>query len=181
VRTGNAVLGALFTAGIANIIWLSIYGFYLPASIRVGLSTPQALTTLTVVTVALLINRAMMAGATVHGPIAWGQISVRGMVALFGLAATFTWVMGLMGFIRSSGRLSWHITEIMPDLSPWAYTPTLSFAAKMVTLNMAVFWLAVLFLFWLSGRDRPSLSVAGLIPRREATALPADPREVQLS
>lgn len=181
VRTGNAVLGVLFTAGIANIIWLSVYGFYLPASIRVGLSSPQALTTLTVVTAALLINRAMMAGATVHGPVAWGKISVRGMVALFGLAATFTWVMGLMGFIRSSGRLSWHITEIMPDLSPWAYTPTLSFAAKMVTLNMAVFWLAVLFLFWLSSRDRPSLSVAGLIPRREATVLPADSREVQLS
>lgn len=180
VRTGNVVLGVLFAAGIANIIWLSVYGFYLPASIRVGLSSPQALTTLTVVAVALLINRAMMAGATVHGPVEWGKISVRGMVALFGLAATFTWVMGLMGFIRSSGRLSWHITEIMPDLSPWAYTPTLSFAAKMVTLNMAVFWLAVLFLFWLSSRDRRGLSVAGLIPRREATVLPTDSREVQV-
>ena len=149
---GNAILGAVFSVGVLHIIWLSVYGFYLPASVRVGLSTPQAVTTLTVLLVGLLVNRAMMRGAVVLGPIAWGKISVRGMVTLFGLAAAFTWVMGLMGYIRSSGRLSWHVSEIMPDVSPWAFTPSLGFAAKMVTLNMVVFWLTALFLFWLSSR-----------------------------
>ena len=149
---GNAILGAVFSVGVLHIIWLSVYGFYLPASVRVGLSTPQAVTTLTVLLVGLVVNRAMMRGAVVLGPVEWGKISVRGMVTLFGLAAAFTWVMGLMGYIRSSGRLSWHVSEIMPDVSPWAFTPSLGFAAKMVTLNMIVFWLTALFLFWLSSR-----------------------------
>lgn len=149
---GNAILGAVFSVGVLHIVWLSVYGFYLPASVRVGLSAPQAATTLTVLLVGLLVNRAMMRGAVVLGPVEWGKISVRGMVTLFGLAAAFTWVMGLMGYIRSSGRLSWHVSEIMPDVSPWAFTPSLGFAAKMVTLNMIVFWLTALFLFWLSSR-----------------------------
>jgi cytochrome bd-type quinol oxidase subunit 1 len=152
-KTGNIALGVLFTAGILQIVWLSVYGFYLPARVRVALSSPQAFTTLTVLVVGLLLNRAVMRGALVHGPIEWGKISVRGMVGLVGLAAAFTWVMGLMGYIRSSGRLSWHVSEIMPDVSPWAFTPSLGFAAKMVTLNMVVFWLTVLALFWIAGRD----------------------------
>jgi cytochrome bd-type quinol oxidase subunit 1 len=152
-RTGNIILGVLFVAGMLHIIWLAVYGFYLPAGVRVGLSTPQAVTTLTVLLLGLIVNRAMMRGAKVHGPVQWGKISVRGMVTLFGLAAVFTWVMGLMGYIRSSGRLSWHVNELMPDVSPWSFTPSLGFAAKMVTINMAVFWLAVLVLFWVSRRE----------------------------
>jgi len=161
VRAGNIGLAVLFGVGMLNIIWLAIYGFYLPASVRVGLSSPQAITTLTVLVLGVLINRAMMRGATVHGPIEWGKISVRGMVALFGLAAAFTWVMGLMGYIRSSGRLSWHVNELMPDLSPWAFTPSLGFAAKMVTLNMVVFWMTVLLLFWISRHGQQP------VPQRE--------------
>ncbi len=152
IKTGNGALTALFGLGMLHIIWLAIYGFYLPASVRVGLSGPQALTTLTVVVVGIVINHLMLRGATVHGPIQWGKMPVRGMVGLLALAAAFSWVMGLMGYIRSSGRLSWHVNELMPDVSPWAFTPSLGFAAKMVTLNMVVFWSAVLLLFWLSQR-----------------------------
>jgi hypothetical protein len=170
-RTGNALLGVLFGAGMANIVWLALYGYYVPASVRVGLSTPQAVTTLTVVVASLLVNRMMMRGAKVHGPIRWGKISVRGMVTLFGLAASFTWVMGLMGYIRSSGRLSWHVNELMPDLSPWAYTPSLGFAAKMVTLNMAVFWLAVLVLFRISARANRPIQLHGLISETQQPLL----------
>jgi cytochrome bd ubiquinol oxidase subunit I len=154
VKKGNILIGALFLLGSLNIIWLSVYGFYLPAKLRVGLSSPQAVTTLTVLVVGVVINRMMLKGALVHGPVQWGKISVRGMVGLFGLAAAFSWVMGLMGYIRSSGRLAWHVTELMADVSPWAFTPDLAFAAKMVTLNMVVFWGAVLTLFWMCQRDQ---------------------------
>jgi hypothetical protein len=154
ITTGNIVIGTLYAVGMANVIWLSIYGFYLPAKIRVGLSSPQAFTTLTVIVAGVVINRLMLRGAIVHGPVQWGKISVRGMVGLFGLAAAFTWVMGLMGFIRSSGRLSWHVSELMADVSPWAFTPDLEFAAKMVTLNMVVFWGAVFALFWMCQRGQ---------------------------
>jgi hypothetical protein len=154
VTKGNILIGALFFLGALNIIWLSVYGYYLPAKLRVGLSTPQAATTLTVLVIGIIINRMMLKGAVLHGPVQWGKISLRGMAGLFGLAAAFTWVMGLMGYIRSSGRLAWHVSELMADVSPWAFTPDFAFAAKMVTLNMMVFWGAVLVLFWMSQRDQ---------------------------
>lgn len=154
VKKGNILIGALFLLGALNIIWLSVYGYYLPARLRVGLSSPQAATTLTVLVVGVVINRMMLKGALLHGPVQWGKISLRGMVGLFGLAAAFSWVMGLMGYIRSSGRLAWHVSELMADVSPWAFTPDFAFAAKMVTLNMMVFWGLVLTLFWMSQRDQ---------------------------
>ncbi|MEK7268625.1 MAG: hypothetical protein AAB093_04395, partial [Nitrospirota bacterium] len=55
IRAGNIALTALFAVGILNIVWLAVYGFYLPASVRVGLSSPQAFTTFTVLLVGLLI------------------------------------------------------------------------------------------------------------------------------
>jgi cytochrome d ubiquinol oxidase subunit I len=180
-RKGNIVLAVLFTAGILNILWLAIYGFYLPARVRVGLSFPQAFTTLTVVAAGLLINRAMLRGAVVHGPVEWGKMSARGMVGLFGVAAAFTWVMGLMGYIRSSGRLSWHVNEILPDFSPWAFTPSLGFAAKMVSLNLVVFWLGVLFLFWISSLGRQPECLGEPLSGRAAGLVPQPEREVQPS
>jgi cytochrome bd ubiquinol oxidase subunit I len=154
VKKGNILIGALFLLGALNIIWLSVYGYYLPAKLRVGLSSPQAATTLTVLVLGVVINRMMLKGALLHGPVQWGKISLRGMVGLFGLAVAFSWVMGLMGYIRSSGRLAWHVSELMADVSPWAFTPDFAFAAKMVTLNMMVFWVAVLTLFWVCQRDQ---------------------------
>ena len=176
-KAGNFVLGALFGIGIAHIVGLSVYGFYLPASLRVGLSGPQAVTTLVVVTAGLLLNRRMLQGATIHGPVEWGRISVRGMIGLFGLAAAFTWVMGLMGYIRSSGRLAWHVNELMPDTSPWAFTPSLGFAAKMVTINMIVFWGAVFFLFWVCQRGRQPVLQEEMHAEKEAAFLPSPSHE----
>ena len=154
IRAGNTLIMMLYVIGALNVIWLSIYGFYLPAKVRVGLSAPQAFTTLTVIVLGVVVNRLMLRGAVVHGPIQWGKIPLRGMVGLFGLAASFSWVMGLMGYIRSSGRLSWHVSELMADVSPWAFTPDLQHATKMVTLNMVVFWAAVLVLFWMCQRGQ---------------------------
>lgn len=156
-RSGNVLLAGVFICGMANILWLAIYGFYIPANVRVGLSLPQGLTTATVVLGGIWINRMMLKGSHVVGPVQWGNIPVRGMVALFVVAAAFSWVMGLMGYIRSAGRLEWHINELLPDVSPWAFTPSLGFAAKMVTLNMIVFWASVFFVFWLSRWDQRSV------------------------
>lgn len=177
VKQGNLLIGALFLLGAINIIYLSVYGFYLPAKLRVGLSSPQAVTTLTVLVVGLVINRMMLKGALVHGPVQWGKISVRGMVGLFGLAAAFSWVMGLMGYIRSSGRLAWHVSEVMADVSPWAFTPDLAFAAKMVTLNMVVFWGAVFALFWMCQRDQLPVMEQELAEGAESVLVPSSSQE----
>ena len=177
VKKGNILIGALFLLGALNIIWLSVYGYYLPAKLRVGLSSPQAATTLTVLVVGVVINRMMLKGAPRHGPVQWGKISLRGMVGLFGLAAAFSWVMGLMGYIRSSGRLAWHVSELMADVSPWAFTPNFSFAAKMVTLNMMVFWAAVLTLFWMCQRDQSPVMGEELAEGNARVLVPSSSQE----
>ncbi|MDA0739540.1 MAG: cytochrome ubiquinol oxidase subunit I [Nitrospirae bacterium] len=151
---GNIALGMLFVIGIVNIVWVAIYGFYIPAHVRVGLSVPQGATTATVLILGLVLNQVMLRGSKLRGPVQWGNISVRGMVSLFVVAAMFTWVMGLMGYIRSAGRLGWHVKDLMADLSPWAFTPEITFAAKMVTINMLLFWASVFAMFWLATKDR---------------------------
>ena len=177
VTKGNIMIGALFAVGAFNIIWLSVYGFYLPAKLRVGLSSPQAFTTLTVIVASIVINRRMLKGSILHGPVQWGKIPLRGMVVLFGLAAAFTWVMGLMGYIRSSGRLSWHVNELMADMSPWAFTPNLEFAAKMVTLNMVVFWGAVLTLFWMCQRGQQPVMGEEFSEEKQPALVPSSSQE----
>jgi hypothetical protein len=185
VRTGNLIIGAVFVVAIMNVIGLSVYGFYLPANIRVGLSFPQAMSTLTALVVGLLVNRALLKGAEPIGPVVWGKMPVRGQVMLFLLGMAFTWVMGLMGFIRSSGRLGWHVHEIMRDGSPWAFTPGFGFAAGMVTLNMALFWGLLLGVFWLSQRtlaqaEAPERVWAGKASEREQAFTPAMSSKVLL-
>src|ERR1051326_2286848 len=146
---GNSFLFGLFTMAYINIIWLAIYGYYIPANVRVGLSVPQVASTLSCLFIGVTLNAMMLKGAKDTGPIAWGQISVRSQYALIMLATSFTWMMGLMGYIRSSVRLFWHVNEIMRDNSPWAYTHTVGFAANMISFNVLFFWISILFVFWL--------------------------------
>jgi hypothetical protein len=146
---GNAFLFGLFAMAYVNIIWLAIYGYYIPANVRVGLSVPQVASTLSCLFIGVILNSIMLKGAKDVGPIVWGQISVRGQYALIMLATSFTWMMGLMGYIRSSVRLFWHVNEIMRDNSPWAFTHTIGFGANMISFNVLFFWLTILFVFWL--------------------------------
>ena len=73
-RAGNIFLTALFIMGITNIVWLAIYGFYIPANVRVGLSVPQGATTASVLLGVLWINRAMLKNSFAKGPVIWGNI-----------------------------------------------------------------------------------------------------------
>ena len=146
---GNAAIIAMFVVALVNNWWLAIYGYFIPANVRVGLSVPQVMGTLTTLFIGGTINILMMRGSKLTGPTEWGKISVRSQYALFALAVSFTWLMALMGYIRSSVRLFWHVMEVFRDTSPWAFTHTIGFAANVMSLNVMAFWLFVLFVFWL--------------------------------
>jgi hypothetical protein len=147
---GNAILFSMFGVALFNNWWLAIYGYYIPANVRVGLSVPQVAGTLTCLFVGTGINVAMMKGAKSTGPVLWGTISNRSQFAIFALAVSFTWLMALMGYIRSSVRLFWHVMEIMRDNSPWAFTHPIGFASNVMSLNVIIFWIFSLFVFWLA-------------------------------
>jgi len=163
-KFGNIFMGCFFALAYLNIIWLAIYGYYIPANVRVGLSVPQVATTLSCLFFMTALNLVMLKGAKQSGPIEWGRISVRSQYALIMLATAFTWMMGLMGYIRSSVRLFWHVNEIMRDNSPWAYTHTTGFAANMISFNVLFFWLTILFVFWLGTLGVKKVPVEAKVP-----------------
>lgn len=149
-KFGNIFMGTFFFFAYVNIIWLAIYGYYIPANVRVGLSVPQVATTLSCLIFMTVLNMTMLKGAKQGGPVEWGRMMPRSQYALIMLATEFTWMMALMGYIRSSVRLFWHVNEIMRDNSPWAYTHTVGFAANMISFNVLFFWTSILFVFWLA-------------------------------
>lgn len=168
---GNIFMGTFFFCAYVNIIWLAIYGYYIPANVRVGLSVPQVATTLSCLVFMTVLNLFMLKGAKQGGPVEWGRMTARSQYALIMLATEFTWMMALMGYIRSSVRLFWHVNEIMRDNSPWAYTHTVGFAANMISFNVLFFWVSILFVFWLASlgaKKEPvieKMPAPGLVPQ----------------
>src|SRR5689334_3621428 len=91
--------------------------------------------------------------------IQWGKMPPRSQYALFILAVTFTWLMGLMGFARSGIRQYWHVWQVMQDTSKYAATPALGYASKMISLCVLIFLGLVAFVFWLGGLAEKSTYV----------------------
>jgi cytochrome bd ubiquinol oxidase subunit I len=163
-KFGNIFMGTFFFFAYVNIIWLAIYGYYIPANVRVGLSVPQVATTLSCLVFMTVLNMVMLKGAKQGGPVEWGRMTARSQYALIMLATEFTWMMALMGYIRSSVRLFWHVNEIMRDNSPWAYTHTVGFAANMISFNVLFFWTSILFVFWLAALGAKKEPAMGKVP-----------------
>jgi cytochrome bd ubiquinol oxidase subunit I len=145
---GNCWIAAIFVGAAANIIFLGVYGYFLPANQRVGLSVPQVTTTLTTLFAGTAINISMFKDSESYGDIQWGTQSKVGTYAIFLLAISFTWLMGLMGYIRSAVRLFWHVTEVVRDNSVDAYTLTIGEAGKMLTFNTLFVWTQFVVVFW---------------------------------
>jgi cytochrome bd-type quinol oxidase subunit 1 len=150
-KAGNAAQVALYAAGILNILFLGTYhGYFTNTVYKVASSIPQVATTLIIIVASVLLDRFIYRGATEVGPVHWGRVPDRAQYALFLLAVAFTWLMGLMGYIRSGIRQHWHVVGIMRDNSADAFTPTLGYAANIVSVGTILFMALVIFVFWLS-------------------------------
>jgi hypothetical protein len=103
----------------------------------------------------------------------WGRIPERAQYALFLLAVAFTWLMGLMGYIRSGIRQHWHVVGVVRDNSPDAFTPTLGYAANVVSLGTILFMAMVIFVFWLSQVSGAQAAPAGTLPAGSLKERPA--------
>ncbi len=148
-QNGTYVQIGLYAAAISNVLFLGIYSYYLPASVRIGLSVPQVCTTLTVLFVSSIIDMKIFKEKQTVGEVQWGNMPVRSQYALFTLTIGFTWLMGLMGYVRSAIRQHWHVYTVMRDNSADAFTPTLPYAATVVTCIVIIFIALVLFMFWM--------------------------------
>ncbi len=143
---------ALLAVGV-GIVWIGIYGYFVPAAVRVGLSKYQPLMVGAFMILFLVIEAPVYRGATSLGEIRWGRMPRLSQYVLFFLAVTFTWLMGLMGYIRSGVRQHWHVYQVMRDTSEGAYIPTHGFATTVVSIIVLFFFLFVAMVFALAMRS----------------------------
>jgi len=149
-KLGNALQFAIaFLAG-ATVLFLGIYGYFVEAKVRIGLSVPQVSSVLFAMIAITAIDVLMYRNAKSLGEVNWGRIHPVSQYVLIFLAVTFTWLMGLMGYVRSGLRQHWHVYGVMRDTSVDAFTPTLGFATRVVSVTVLLFFLLIGFVFWLA-------------------------------
>jgi len=148
-RAGNVAQTLIVGLAAASVIFFGILGYFVEAAVRIRLSVPQVLSVLAAMVLATVIDVVLLRGAR-RAETNWGKISHRSQYALIVLAVTFTWLMGLMGYVRSGLRLHWHVFGVVRDTSVDAFTPTLGYATKVVSVTVLIFFCLIAFVFWLS-------------------------------
>src|SRR5436190_1423541 len=159
-RAGTIIQGGMFAIAAGIVLFYGIRGYFVEAIVRIGFSVYQVLAVLACILCVTVIDLLMARGAQSLGAIQWGKMPPRSQYALFILAVTFTWLMGLMGFARSGIRQHWHIWQVMQDTTPYAATPALGYAAIMISTCVLIFLSLVGFVFWLGGLAEKSTFVA---------------------
>ncbi len=150
-RGGKVVQAGILGLAAAIVVGLGIYGYFVPAIVRIGFSVYQVLAVLLAIISVIIIDIFLLRGASVTGTIHWGTMTDRSQYALIILAVTFTWLMGLMGYARNGIRQHWHVFGVMRDASEEAFSPALGQVAIVVSVCVLIFLGLVAFIFWLSG------------------------------
>lgn len=171
-KTGNAIQFAIFALAAATVIFFGIYGYFVEATVRIKLSVPQVGSVLLAMILVTVIDIFLLRGAK-SADTQWGKIRPISQYLLIALAVTFTWLMGLMGYVRSGLRQHWHVYGVVRDTSVDAFTPTLGFATKVVSATVLIFFLLIGFIFWLAGLSSHGKKEEHAEPEPMAGALPA--------
>ncbi|MEE9612052.1 MAG: cytochrome ubiquinol oxidase subunit I [Desulfatiglandales bacterium] len=148
-KSGNMTKSLFMVIFSLAILGLGVYSYMVPAEIRVKVLSPIqfGLFFITMI-VTFVIDRFMYKGARIIGEPRWGEMPERSQYALIGITVTFTWLMGLLGYMRSGGRQYWHVYGIMKDTSPDAFLPTHGFASIVASITTVLFFFLVAIVFW---------------------------------
>lgn len=147
---GNRLQLLLFVASVIFVIYIGIYGYLVPSATRIKMSVPQVLSVLVTMVLVGVIDVLTLRNAKLIGGIQWGKMPAIAQYTLFFTAITFTWLMGLMGYVRSGLRQHWHVYGVIRDTSVDAFTPTLGEASTIVSVTVMIFFALVAFVFWLA-------------------------------
>jgi cytochrome bd ubiquinol oxidase subunit I len=155
-KAGHAAQLFIFAGTAIFVIFLGVYGYFVEASVRIGLSVPQVSSVLFAMVSITVIDIFLFHGARRTGEVRWGKIPAISQYVLIFIAVTFTWLMGLMGYVRSGLRQHWHVYGVIRDTSADAFTPTLGFATQVVSVTVLAFFVLIGFVFWITSlHDRP--------------------------
>jgi cytochrome d ubiquinol oxidase subunit I len=160
-KMGHAAQLTIFAAAAIFVIFLGVYGYFVEATVRIGLSVPQVSSVLAAMVSITAIDVFLFRGASRTGEVRWGKIPAISQYVLIFIAVTFTWLMGLMGYVRSGLRQHWHVYGVIRDTSADAFTPTLGFATSVVSVTVLAFFLLIGFVFWITSlHDLPDFEAA---------------------
>jgi cytochrome d ubiquinol oxidase subunit I len=155
-KAGQAAQLMIFAAVAIFVIFLGVYGYFVEATIRIKLSVPQVLSVLLAMVSITAIDVFLFRAPRKTGEVRWGTIPAVSQYVLIFIAVTFTWLMGLMGYVRSGLRQHWHVYGVVRDTSADAFTPTLGFATQVVSTTVLLFFALIGFVFWITSlHDRP--------------------------
>jgi cytochrome d ubiquinol oxidase subunit I len=169
-KTGHAVQLSIFAAAAIFVIFLGVYGYFVEASVRIGLSVPQVGAVLLAMVSITAIDVFLFRRPRNTGEVRWGKMPAISQYVLIFIAVTFTWLMGLMGYVRSGLRQHWHVYGVIRDNSPDAFTPTLGFATQVVSVTVLLFFFLIGFVFWITSlHDRPDFEGQARARRRKGS------------
>jgi cytochrome bd ubiquinol oxidase subunit I len=168
-KAGHAAQLAIFAGAAIFVIFLGVYGYFVEATVRIGLSVPQVSSVLFAMVSITAIDIFLFRGATKTGEVRWGRIPAISQYVLIFIAVTFTWLMGLMGYVRSGLRQHWHVYGVIRDTSADAFTPTLGFATQIVSVTVLAFFLLIGIVFWITSlHDLPDFEERTAAQRHQA-------------
>ncbi len=177
-KMGHTAQLAIFAGAAVIVIFLGVYGYFVEATVRIGLSVPQVLSVLLAMVSITVIDIFLFRGARKTGEVRWGRIPAISQYVLIFIAVTFTWLMGLMGYVRSGLRQHWHVYGVVRDTSPDAFTPTLGFATQVVSVTVLLFFGLIGFVFWITSlHERPDYRRPS--PEERSTPLLTDVSEAE--
>lgn len=160
-RYGKIAQAVAVLAAAGVVLFYGVYSYYVPSITRIGFSVYQVAAVLAAMAAFVAIDIPLLKGAKEIGAIRWGRIAPRAQYALFFLAISFTWLMGLMGYIRSGIRQYWHVYGRVADESANAYTMTHGHATLIVSAIVVGFFLLVAAVFAMAARYKESRGAAG--------------------
>jgi cytochrome bd ubiquinol oxidase subunit I len=169
-KAGQAAQLVIFALVAVFVIFLGVYGYFVEATVRIKLSVPQVLSVLLAMVSITVIDVFLFRQPRKTGEVRWGRIPAVSQYVLIFVAVTFTWLMGLMGYVRSGLRQHWHVYGIIRDNSVDAFTPTLGFATKVVSVTVLLFFLLIGVVFWIASlHDQPDFAERTKTRRREGS------------
>ena len=152
-RIGSPLQWVILGGAAAIVVYYGIDGYRVDTETRIGYSVYQVMAVLFAILVVTAIDLFIFFGSESMGEVQWGKMPERSQYALILLGVVFTLTMGLMGFARSGIRETWHVYGVVRDTSPEAYTPTLGYAAVVITVATLIFFGLLGVIFWFGMRS----------------------------
>ena len=147
---GMAAQWVVFAVAAAIVTFYGVYGYFVDAATRISFSVPQVMSVLVAMVVITALDIVLFHKHEKTGETHWGRLPAISQYVLIFIAVSFTWLMGLMGYVRSGLRQHWHVYGVVRDTSPDAFTPTLGYATRVVSVTVLIFFALIGVVFWLA-------------------------------